>query len=699
MTYRIARLSLAAGCLAFALAASAQVGSRPTGAFGRPTRVGAESIIKPGRAAMMNSFTLQGGDIDSVLGALQANTGRIVIHPSTLPPGTYTIDVDHPIPMREFILALETQLFENGIAVIPLGKDFLKVVPLVQAKQEAPEFIEGSTLGLPPSSRIATKLFQFHFLRAADMFRRGPMGGFGDLLTNTLGGGVVVFDKENSALVTDTVSNLQRIEMLLKQVDRPALSGFTMKFYQLDNGAKASDVVTKMHALLQGAVAEQLGSGTTYNADDRTNQVIVITDKREVPFFNELISKLDLKSAPNTRTAVIYLQHADATTLQTVLASVISGQVAATQKATGSAPVATANPASRAGFHLSPAAAEAVKEASSAAFSPYASVVADERSNSIVVSGTSDDVRLVRDLVAKLDKALAQVRIQVIIAEVTLSDTDISGIQSLGLTVNTDNVRGTHITNFAGGSSGAAIPDTNITGWDLTDGVVNPLAFNAMFEPGAAGAKSRVHVLSAPTIVTAHAQKATITVGEQLPVINSIQTSAGTSEPYQNESVSYQNVAINLNVTPLIGDNGDIQLNLDQTVDTVIGEVSVNGNNQPEIGHREAKSYVTVKDNQMIVLGGMQETQMTQTQNKIGFLYEIPILSQILGGHTDDLERTELLFFIRPHIIRPDETTEDTQRRIQEMSNRDQINQFLRNPAPQPNNKVQNFLDRFKGDD
>lgn len=702
-----ARLRLVAGLLA-AASSIAVATAQP-----RPSLDDANMALKPGHEAMMNNFTLSGGDVDAVLEALQANTGRIVIHPTALPPGTYTISVDHPIPMREFVLMLETQLYENGIAVIPMGKDFLKVVPITSARTEAPPFIEGSTLDLPASNQIATKLFQFRFLRASEVFQGGPSGsGFQSMLTNQLGNAVVILDKQNAALVTDTISNLQRIEELIDQMDKPMLEGFDMKFYSLQN-SKASDLVQKLQGLLKGPIQSQLGTGTVFNADDRTNQLVVIADKREMPFFDELVQKLDMPSAPNTRTDVIFLQHADATTLQTVISTVITGQVAALQKANATAvrpgettaPGAAATPAVANTISALPAAAQAaIREAgaSGAAFSPYATITADERSNSVVVSGTADDVRLVHDLVEKLDQALKQVRIQVIIAEVTLSDTDISGISSLGLTVGQNSHGGTSILSWAGSAgTGLPQPQTSIAGWDFTNGTVNPLAFNAAFNPTSAGQKSRVHVLSAPVIVTMHNKPAEVQVGESLPLINStinsgVTTTNGALE--QSESVSYTNVTIDLKVTPLIGDHGDIQLNVDQKVQTVIGETEINGSPQPTLGVREATSWVTVKDGQMIVLGGMQQTQKTESQNKIGFLYEIPILSQLLGGHTDDLERTELLFFIRPHIVNLDDTTSDTEGRIDELSSRKDVNEFLQNPTPPPNNKVENFLDRFKGD-
>ena len=449
------RLLLAATLLAAVSAAEAQ--PAPTPAVPRPT---AEAV----RAAMVNnpdeiqqSFTLSDVDLGAALEALENLTGRTILRPQMLPTATITIKINQPMAKSDVVLALETVLSLNQIGVVPMGTKFLKVVPLTQTKGEAPEFIDGSTLGRSPSGKIATKLFQLDFLRANEAFQNGPQGaGLASLLTQGVGGGVVVLAQANAVLVTDTVANLQRLEVLLKEVDRPQISSFIPKFYAVHN-QQAADVVTKMKALLTGAIQLQIGTATTFQADERTNQIVVITDRREIPFFDDLIARLDVKSAPNTRTVVIYLKHADAKDMQTLLSSVISGQTAATQKAgnqavrpeqvTAAAGLgqgqpfgATPAPGQPAQIPIGPMAAIGGERGASAAaganaseFTSLATVMADERSNSVVVSGTVEDVGLMEELVNQIDIPLAQVRIEVIIAEVTLSDTDISGITALNL--------------------------------------------------------------------------------------------------------------------------------------------------------------------------------------------------------------------------------------------------------------------------
>ena len=200
-----------------------------------------------------------------------------------------------------------------------------------------------------------------------------------------------------------------------------------------------------------------------------------------------------------------------------------------------------------------------------------------------------------------------------------------------------------------------------------------------------AGSRHKVRILSAPTNVTTHNKQAQFAVTQQQPIITgttSTPTSGSSTSGFStNSSVTYKDIGITLKVTPLIGDDGSIQLQIDQVVDDVISNVTIDNNQQPVIGHREANSFVNVNDGQMIVLGGLQRSSTTADRNKLGFLHEIPILSHILGGRTNEVDRTELLLFIRPHVLRPEDGAADTTKKIDELSNKGQIQQFLTDPA------------------
>jgi general secretion pathway protein D len=635
---------------------------------------------QPSPEEVIGPIQMRGETLEAVLFQLGKWTGRSIIRPQALPATEgYTITLP-PMPKSEVILAIETMLELSGIAVSPLGDHFLKVVPLGLARTEAPEMIDGSTLDLPPSGRIVTKLFRLSFLRVSELKDQVV-----PLLNQNLGG-PVLFEKSNAALVTDSLSTIQRIEQLIRELDKPALPGLQPKFYSLQNGAKASDLVAKITAILKPPLSSQISSATSINADDRTNQIVLISDARQYPFFDELIAKLDVKADPNTRNEVISLKHATAKDVATLLTNLVSGRNQAASRTDQSG-----RPGQNAASQRNPpqpnvpAAAQQVianvlgEAGPNSEFSSLITVLADDRSNSIVVSGTVDDIRLIREIVDKVDVLLAQVSIQVVIVEVTLNDTDKSGITALNLTIGQNTKGATGITNFDTGTGTSA---GEITGWAVTSGIVNPLAFNAALSN--TGSKSNVKVLSANTIVTTHNKQAQFVVSQQQPIITGSTSSPGTTgtvNGYNSSTVTYKDIGIDVKVTPLIGDDGSVQLEIDQKVDDVVGNVKVDANTQPIIGHREATSFINVGDGQMIVLGGLQQTKHSTIRNKLGFLYEIPILSQLLGGRTHLEERTELLLFVRPHIMRPEENTKDTSAQIDQLSNKDQVKQYLEDPS------------------
>lgn len=648
---------------------------------------------------IINSLRLRDAPLDLVIDRLEAWTGRIVLRPQALPATAITINIPNPVPKSEAIQALVSALALNNIGVVEMGGNYLKIVELAnKTRTEAPELITGSLLGVPPTGKVASKVFELSNLKAQDFVPQL------NTLLNVQLGGAVLFNNTNAFLVTDSISNLQRVEQLIVSLDRPASTDFSPKFYSL-RFAKASDLVSRVKQMLQSPNQVALGNSLSLNADDRTNQVVLISDPRQHPFFDELIGKLDVKADPNTRNEVIYLKHATAKDVATLLTTVVTGQTAAANKASGNtrntqagfgntspfnpAPAANAGgtPNANAGNNARPntaapaaSAASALAADSATQFSSLLTVASDDRSNAVVVSGTVDDIRLIRELVDKIDIVLAQVRIEVVIAEVTLSDTDKSGISALNLTVGPDGSGTTQITKFGG----------SVAGWDVTNGTVSPIAFDAAMKNSSMGSKSNVKVLSAPTIVTTHNNEAQIIVGQSQPIITgSTSTPTGTGNATTTSStVTYKDIAIDLKVTPLIGEDGNIQLKIEQQVNDILGTVPIDGNDQPIIGRREASSFINVRDGEMIVLGGLQRTKNEKSRAKLGILFEIPIISHLLGARSKTEERTELLLFIRPHVLPLAIGTSQTQAEINRLSNKDQIQGHIDstpfNPPPPP---------------
>ena len=164
---------------------------------------------------------------------------------------------------------------------------------------------------------------------------------------------------------------------------------------------------------------------------------------------------------------------------------------------------------------------------------------------------------------------------------------------------------------------------------------------------------SKFKVLSTPIIQTLHNQEAHIIVGESRPIVTSTVAdvvSAGNTAV--NSSVSYKDIAIELTVTPRINPDGNVTMDIEQKVNDLGGTVSVNGIDTPIITKREAKSSVMVKDQNTIVLGGLIRENKTITDTKVPILGDIPLLGTLFKGKTTTKNRTELIVFIRPTVLR-----------------------------------------------
>ena len=596
---------------------------------------------------MIDNLRLRDAQVDFVIDRLEVWTGRIVLRPQGLPTPLITLNITKPIPKSEAIQALVSVLAMNNIGVVEMGDKYLKIIALAnQARTEAPELITGSTLGMPPSGRTASKVFELGNLKTADFVPQL------NTLLNVQLGGAVLFNNTNAFLVTDSISNLQRVEQLIAALDRPASTDFAPKFYTL-RFAKASDLVTRVKQMLQGPGQQALGNSLSFSADDRTNQAVLIADPRQHPFFDELIAKLDVKADPNTRTDVLQLNNAKAVDVATLLSQLVTGQTAAARTA-GQQPHNRNNPASPArpaANNAAPAAnapATALVQNAAAAetFSSLLTILADERSNALVVSGTADDIRLLRELVVKIDVLLAQVRIEVVIAEVTLNDDATTGIDSLGLRVEDNKLTG-FLASGPGGSIGG-IGNGTASGFADSSGYGQNLS--AAIGLSTTPRKNNTTILSVPTIVTSHNKEAEIFVGETRPVI-----SGTTSTPTGNNnglstssSVTQQEIGIRLKVTPLIGPDGSVQLEVEQEVEDVLGTVVIDGNEQPRIGRRTTNSFVSARNGDIIVLGGLQRESNSKVSSRLG---PIPFIGDLFGRRSRSKSRTDLIFFLRPVML------------------------------------------------
>jgi general secretion pathway protein D len=661
-THRQRRASLPIFCLLLAAASAPLVGFGQA-APAAPAAAAAPAVV-PGVVAAVPLPGLNGSDqigpvilrdetIAQVLDLMQRWTGKSILRPQALPASVYTLSLPASITRDEALLALETLLNLNGIAVIQQGDKFLKVVPNLVAKSESPQLITGSVLSLPPSGRIASKIFTLKHANAQELVAQ-----IASSLNTTLASPPVYFGRNNALLITDSISNLQKIETLTMQIDRPQLDLVVTKSYVLKN-AMATDMVNKLTSMLRspatvsGGAPFRLSTGTTFLADERTNRVLLMGSADQHDFFDKLIDTLDQKSNPNTKTDVIFLRHADAQQVATLVTSLVTGQTTAAARAGNSVRSTTLNrtptPVAAPGAPAAPGASQMGADE----FSSNLTVLPDVRSNSVVVSGTNDDLRLLHELIEKVDIVLPQVRIEVVIVEVKLSDNETNGFNTLGLTVNNGKLVG--IGGTGGGFAVNGVPATtnttlapNSTQINASQGTFNTTTndLSATIGLTTTPRKGDLKVLSVPAVTTTHNKEATIFVGESRPVITGSTIAAQTGQI--TSTVSQRDIGIQLKVLPLIGKDGAVQLQVSQSVEDILGSTILDGNDQPIIGRRTTDSYVSAMSGEIVVLGGLQRTISTKSTSRLG---PIPFLGDLFGSSTVLEEKQELIIFLRPYVL------------------------------------------------
>ena len=593
--------------------------------------------------------------IAQVLDLLQRWTGKSILRPNALPASVYTLSLPASITRDEALLAIETLLNLNGIAVIQQGDKFLKVVPNLVAKAESPTLLTGSTLTLPPSGRIATKIYTLKHANAQEFITQIISS-----LNTTLASPPVYFGRNNAFLITDSITNLQKIENLVAELDRPQLDLVVTKSYTLKN-AMATDLVNKLTAMLRtqavasGGAPFRLSTGTTFLADERTNRVLLMGSADQHDFFDKLIETLDQKSNPNTKTDVIFLRHADAQQVATLVTSLVTGQTTAAARAGNTVRSATVNRTpTPVAAPVAGAAGATTSQMGADEFSSNLTVLPDVRSNSVVVSGTNDDLRLLHDLIDKVDIVLPQVRIEVVIAEVKLSDNESNGFSTLGLTVQNGKLVGIGGSGAGFGVTGIPVTPVNPvlnTGQTIVNPAQGSLApgtnsLSATIGLVTTPRKGDLKILSVPAITTTHNKEATLFVGESRPVITGSSVAATTGQV--TSTVSQRDIGITLKVLPLIGKDGAVQLQISQSVEDILGSTILDGNDQPIIGRRTTDSYVSAMSGEIVVLGGLQRTVTTKSTSRLG---PIPIIGDIFGSSTNLEEKQELVIFLRPYVL------------------------------------------------
>ncbi len=582
------------------------------------------------------SASFHNADIKEFINTVSRNLNRtIIIDP----------DVRGNITVRSYDTLTEEQYYQfflnvlevYGFAVISQQNGILKVIRDKDSKTSA------MPVGDPDSKNkgdeVVTWVVPVHNVPVREL---SPL--LRQLITSS--GNVVHYSPSNILLMTGRAGNLQRLAEVVRRVDQAGRE--TVRIVELKH-ASAAEMERILKTLYNSNGRKKTGSNPPVIISNESNNQLILSGNKEILVrMTTLAKQLDAEQASTGNTRVFYLNYAKAEDLKPVLESV-GKSVQAEKKAT-------------------------VAKSSASGFNSF-SIEIHEGTNSVVVSARPDVMQSIEKVIKQLDIRRAQVIVEAMIVEVSEGNAASLGFQF----ANKDASTMMQFNNFgapigeliyakreAEDKKGTVIDDRGVAHETTETGNLEPLAavmskisgaafsissgdFTAFLQAVATDQNS--NVLARPSLMTLDNRKATFMVGEDVPLLTGSQASSnGNSNPYQ--TVERHKVGTMLELTPQINEGDSVILDIKQTTSGLNGTTDVD----VKISEREITTAVQVKSGQVIALGGMIQEQINDSVSKIPLLGDLPFIGQLFRSTNSVKSKTNLMVFIRPTIIRDDES-------------------------------------------
>ena len=611
------------------------------------------------------TLNLRDADVRAFIQDAARVTGRNFVIDGRV-QGKVTVVSDRPLSRSEYFEVFLSTLRANGLVAVPTANGAYRIQPAETAAAQP------GKIGLSGAARnqFVTEVFRLRAIDAASAVEtlRPLVSREGSVTANR---------GANSLVVADYADNIRRIRTLIQRIDS---DGAATELIALKN-ANARELATSLQQLVAGSSSggENARGAIAIVAVDSSNSLALRGDRGSVSRFAAMARDLDRRAASGAEVRVIWLQHADAAKLLPVLQQIV-GQSVTPAASEGNTP--SPAPAST-GATSTPVAS------TSGGGGRNAPVIARyEGANAIIISAPSDMQRTLGDVVRQLDTRREQVLVEAIIVEI--SDT---AARKLGVQFLLGGKPGSNIPFAATNYSNAApniltiagavaarelnTTTTTVNGTTTTTTTNNPVsdqlaqaAVNSVL--GAAGAfggfatnvgnngifgaiinavqqDNKSNILSTPSVVTLDNQEAKILVGQEVPITTGEKLGNNFDNAFR--TVQRQNVGIQLEVKPQVNEGDAIKLFIRQEVSSIAGPVTNNGSDLI-LNKREIQTTVTVDDGQIVALGGLLDDNERRTIEKIPLLGDIPALGQLFRSRAKSREKTNLMVFIRPTILR-----------------------------------------------
>ncbi len=557
-------------------------------------------------------------DIKDFTKIVSQTVGKDIIVPPTL-KGKITVISPKPIPKKELFNLYVAALDELGYQVVDYG-NYVKIVRNRRAAKESTTVAEGNVDG---GDRVLTYVYVPRHINVFSI-----QGLVRHMLSDI---GRVSFVKDsNAVVVTDKEKNIRRLLLILNRIDRSPIklqiASFSLKH------AKAKEVVKILSTILDKSFAFDVAKtvlipGRDYYhfaIDSRTNTVFVVGTPGVIERIKTLLSQVDTPTPVKEENIHIYkLKYAFAEDTAKVLNALFKETKNKNYGLTG--PV---------------------------------KVVADKGSNSLIILASSQDYMVVKDVISKIDVKRPQVFVEVQIVEMSMDKLLQMGVEWKFLS------RG-DLTPFGGSLYGnlplqpgypSASPGLLLGIAKWREGTPDiGLLLNAYAKEGG------VNVIATPQILTLDNEEAEINISKVIPYSTGIKYDANNNPVI---SYDYKDVGIVLKITPHITSSGEVRLKVYQRVEDVVGYANAD-QTAPITSKREAKTTVDVQDGQTLVIGGLIKSKKLTTIERVPVLGSIPVIGNLFRKTGHQIEKTNLLVFITPHVVRSlQEENELTTRKI-----------------------------------
>jgi general secretion pathway protein D len=518
-----------------------------------------------------------------------------------------------PMSTDAFYDAFLATLQVHGFAALDSGS-VIKIVPDANARQLP---------GAPPGSEgdhFVTQTVTLENIGAAQLvpILRPLVPQYGHLAAHPT---------SNILIISDRASNVNRMLNIIGRMDQAGDED--IEVIRLEN-ASATEVVRMLTTLNQAAAAAGGAPAAQIAADDRTNSVLVSGNMNNRLRYRALIAHLDTPNEDGGDTRVRYLNYADAETLASSLQAQFSGAVAGTEGAAG-------------------AASEGV------------SIWSDPGTNALVINAPANILQDMTSVIDRLDIPRAQVQVDAIIVEVSEELAGSLGVSWVAEGSGSNNP--VALTNF-----GSTLPGVVELATANAGGTPNPsalpegavLAVGAIRDSGTSWAAvlsalngdATTNIIATPSIVTLDNEQAEIRVGQEVPFLTGSFSNtgavAGSVNPFQ--TIQREEVGTSLVITPQIDSGSGVKLTIEQETSSISSGAS--GAVDLVTNNRTITTSVFVEDRNILVLGGLIDEELRESEQRVPFLGRIPGLGWLFRAQTTETGKRNLMVFIRPTILR-----------------------------------------------